>query len=189
MIYDYFKVFFDILISILLFFLLLPVFLLVSILIRIESPGSVFFYHERIGRNQKTFLCIKFRTMYKNSEKSGKFWTDPNDDRITKVGYYLRKYSIDELPQLINVIKNEISLVGPRPDHILQKSDYKEYEINKRCSVKPGITGLSQVSGRSNLTFEQRKKFDLEYVDNYSFLLDIKILFKTFLQLFKGNSF
>ncbi len=126
--------------------------------------------------------------MYHNKINDN-YFTSPNDIRITSVGKYLRKYSLDELPQLINVFFGSMSLVGPRPDDPIMKSNYASEDFVNRHKIKPGITGLAQVKGRSNLTQRQRLKYDLFYVNHYSLGLDFMILKLTFLQVFKGNSY
>lgn len=165
----------DKLLAFILLVLLSPLIVIISILIIFDDFGNPFFLQERIGKDCKKFKIIKFRTMIKND---GKIMTQKNDKRITKIGKSLRKYSIDEIPQLINILKGEMSFIGPRPDVY---SNLKNYTNEKRYKYKamPGITGLSQVNGRSILTVEEKLKYDHFYVDNFSLLLDIKIIFKT----------
>ena len=186
--YKIYKYFFDFIFSFIGLFFLFPFFLIISILIVFDSFGNPFFFHKRVGKNLKSFHLIKFRTMYSNPDTK-KFWTEKNDERVTKIGKILRKYSLDELPQLFNVIKYDMSLVGPRPDTFYQENIYTKNQWIERHSILPGISGLSQTSGRSDLTVSQRIKYDLFYVRKLSFKLDIKILLKTFMQVIKGNSF
>ena len=177
------------------FFLIasLPFFLLISLLIKLSSRGPIFFLQERIGKNNIPFKCIKFRTMHPEAKdilenllmKDEKLKMEfeqthkiKNDPRITTIGKLLRKTSLDELPQFINVLKNEMSIVGPRPIVNKEKNKYGK-NFKKVLSVKPGITGLWQVSGRNNLTYKTRIKLDLNYVDNHNFLMDIRILIRT----------
>jgi lipopolysaccharide/colanic/teichoic acid biosynthesis glycosyltransferase len=177
------------------FFLIasLPFFLLISLLIKLSSRGPIFFLQERIGKNNIPFKCIKFRTMHPEAKdilenllmKDEKLKMEfeqthkiKNDPRITTIGKLLRKTSLDELPQFINVLKNEMSIVGPRPIVNKEKNKYGK-NLKKVLSVKPGITGLWQVSGRNNLTYKTRIKLDLNYVDNHNFLMDIRILIRT----------
>ena len=177
------------------FFLIssLPFFLVISLLIKLSSRGPIFFLQERIGRNNIPFKCIKFRTMHPeakdilenllmNDEKLKMEFEQnhkiKNDPRITTIGKFLRKTSLDELPQFINVLKNEMSIVGPRPIVNKEKKKYGKY-FKQVLSVKPGITGLWQVSGRNNLTYKTRVKLDLNYIENYNFLMDIRILIRT----------
>lgn len=153
--------------------------LLIGILIKLETSGPMVFTQQRVGFNGKLFSICKYRSMYIDSEKQGSHSTSTNDPRITRVGRFIRATSLDELPQLINVLKGEMSIVGPRPDLMIQKADYIPEDWNLRISVRPGITGLAQVNGRSNCTFEERLHYDIEYARSHSFLLDLKILFKT----------
>ena len=170
--------------------MLAPLFALVAIAIKLESPGPVFFVQDRFGLNKRRFRMIKFRTMRADAEermkeiehlneKSGPIFKIRNDPRITRVGRWLRKTSIDELPQLINVLFGEMSIVGPRP---LSVRDALRMEVawqKRRFSVKPGLTCLWQISGRSNLSFEQWMELDLEYIDHWSLKLDASILIRT----------
>ena len=188
------KKFFDLLFS--LFFLIVssPLMLLIFLLIKFSSRGPIFFLQERIGRNNKPFKCIKFRTMHpeandifenllSTNEKIKKEFEEThkikNDPRITNIGNFLRKTSLDELPQLINVLKGEMSLVGPRPIVFEEKIKYGK-NFMKVNSVKPGITGLWQVSGRNNLTYNKRVYLDLNYIENINFIFDLIILIRTF---------
>ena len=164
--------------------ILFPVFFIISILIKFDSPGSVFFRFERIGKNGKKFKPFKFRTMTKGAIAKGlKYTVSENDARITKIGKFLRKWGIDELPQLINVLTGEMSLVGPRPTFVYQVEKYNDFQ-KKRLLVKPGITSWAMVHGRNLLSWEERIKYDVWYVENWSVLLDIKILFKTVYLIF-----
>lgn len=168
-----------------------PIMLLTAVCIKLESPGPVFFRQKRAGRNGKTFEIIKFRSMYTDAEErkkellsqnkvtDGLMFKIDNDPRVTKVGAFIRKNSIDELPQLINVLKNDMSLVGTRPPTL---DEVEKYAPNhwRRISIKPGITGMWQVSGRSAITdFEEVVSLDKKYIDNWSLGLDILILFRT----------
>jgi len=159
--------------------LLSPLFLIVAILIKLDSPGPIFFRYERIGKNGKPFSLFKFRTMVKGAmEKGLGYNVAENDERITKIGKFLRKWGIDELPQLINVLKGEMSLVGPRPTFRYQVEKYNDFQ-KKRLLVKPGITGWALIHGRNLLSWEERIKYDIWYVENWSIWLDLKILFET----------
>ena len=177
------------------FFLIacLPFFLIISLLIKLSSRGPIFFLQKRIGRNNIPFKCIKFRTMHPEAkdmlenllikddklriefEKTHKIKNDP---RITTIGKLLRKTSLDELPQFVNVLRNEMSIIGPRPIVYKEKKKYGKH-LKKVLSVKPGITGLWQVSGRNNLTYKTRIKLDLNYVENYNLIMDVRILIRT----------
>lgn len=168
---------------------LFPLFLIVGFLIKFDSPGPIFFKQIRVGKNCSTFKIYKFRTMCFDAEEklkslkdknemSGKQFKIKNDPRITNIGTFLRKTSIDELPQLVNVLKGEMSLIGPRPALLEEVKEYSEYE-KKRLSVLPGCSGLWQVSGRNNLTFDQMVELDLIYINNINFSNDLKIILKT----------
>lgn len=179
----------DIIISTLLLIILSPLFLLTAILIKLDSPGPIFYKQNRIGKNGLHFSMYKFRSMVVNAdqlkaglmqknEADGPVFKIKNDPRITRVGKFIRKYSIDELPQLFNVIRGDMSLVGPRPPLPEEVSQYND-EHWRRLEVLPGITGLWQVSGRSELSFEQWVSLDLYYIENWSLALDLKILMRT----------
>lgn len=188
------KRFFDATVSIISMPLLLPIIALIGTIIRLETSGPAIYAHDRIGKNGKTFRCYKFRTMYKDAEEKLKEMLENNketraewlknqklrdDSRITKVGRFLRRTSLDELPQIFNVIKGEMSLVGPRPV-TKEEIEYHYKDAAEICfSVPPGITGLWQVSGRTNTSYEYRVKLDAWYIMNWSLWLDIAILFKT----------
>ncbi|MBN1569677.1 MAG: sugar transferase [Acidobacteria bacterium] len=173
-----------------------PIFLLAAGLIKLTSPGPVFFRQERPGIYQRRFRIWKFRTMANGSEKEQRrlerdrktvFFKPCNDPRVTQVGQFLRKYSIDELPQLFNVLKGEMSLVGPRPILECELRRFGEWEFLRRFSMKPGLTCIWQVSGRSNTSDWDRIRQDLEYVDSWSLLLDIKLLAKTVREVFRAT--
>jgi exopolysaccharide biosynthesis polyprenyl glycosylphosphotransferase len=187
----------DMTVSSLALLVLLPVMFIIALLVRLESPGPIIFRQIRIGRYGKPFIFYKFRSMRENAqelrpliehmnEKDGTVFKIKHDPRITKTGRVLRKYSLDELPQLFNVLKGDMSLVGPRP---LAASDVCMLDMPyyRRLAVPPGCTGLWQVSGRSNMDFEEWMRLDLYYVDNISFGLDMKILMKTIPAVLKGE--
>ena len=175
---------FDVTVSVIGLILLLPIFLVIAILIKIDSAGPVFFRQERMGKNEKPFCLFKFRTMIDGAVNKGLGYTVAvNDDRITKLGSFLRKWGIDEFPQLINVLKGEMSLVGPRPTLRYQVEKYNDFE-KKRLLVKPGLAGWALIHGRNSLTWEDRIKYDVWYVENWSLWLDVKIIFKTFYLIF-----
>lgn len=170
----------DIIFSSILFSLSLPVMLLSMVLIKIESKGPAIFLDIRIGLRGNAFNLYKLRTMYQNSPRG--FAVD-KDPRVTKIGSILRKASLDEIPQFINVLKGEMSLVGPRPDTLKNYQKYDE-KIKKRLTLRPGITGWAQVNGRSRISWDERYHFDLEYIDNVSFRFDLKILLLTIKNVF-----
>ena len=158
--------------------ILLPIFAVIGLFIKLDSKGPVFFVQERAGKDGKVFRAYKLRTMVDNAEKIGLgYEIEKNDSRITRVGKYLR-WGMDELPQLINVFKGEMSMVGPRPalPHQVEKYSVKE---RRRLEVKPGITGWALVNGRNILSWPERIKLDIWYINNWSLWLDLKILFKT----------
>ena len=184
----------DIIASTLGLIILSPILLVVAILIKLESKGPAIFSQKRIGLNKKEFKMYKFRSMVQNAEElkeklakenemSGPMFKMKNDPRVTKVGRFIRKTSIDELPQLINVLKGEMSLVGPRPSLPKEVSKFEPWML-RRLSVKPGLTCYWQVSGRNNIDFEDWMKLDLQYVNDRSFWLDLKLILKTATVLF-----
>ena len=167
-----------------------PFFLIISLLIKVTSKGPVFFVHERVGLNGRKFKLIKFRTMVNNAEEmiasfspeQKKEWEEnyklKDDPRITKIGKFLRRTSLDELPQLINILKGDMSIVGPRPV-VDEELNWYGDKKDKLLSVKPGLTGWWAVNGRSNVPYPERCDLELYYVDHISFALDVKIILKT----------
>jgi exopolysaccharide biosynthesis polyprenyl glycosylphosphotransferase len=188
----------DIVISIALIIALLPVFVIAALAVKLSSPGPVFFAQERVGLNKAMFRMFKFRSMVVEAEHqqaalenfneaAGPAFKIKSDPRVTQVGQFLRKYSIDELPQLINVLSGEMSLVGPRP---LPMRDYARFNQDwhrRRISVRPGLTGLWQIECRDHDSFDEWVRLDLEYIDNWSLLLDFKILLKTVPAVLRGS--
>ena len=173
---------------------LLPVFAIVVLAIKLESKGPIFFSQKRVGENGQIFNMYKFRSMVKNAESlkedlayknemNGPMFKIKEDPRVTKVGKFIRKTSIDELPQLINVLKGEMSLVGPRPSLESEVVNFEEWMM-KRLEVKPGLTCYWQVSGRNNIKFKEWMKLDVKYVKERNTFVDIKLIFKTFFVLF-----
>ncbi len=181
------KRFLDLFFSVLMFLLIWPLFLVISILIKVDSEGPAVFKQERLTLGGRVFKMYKFRTMIVNAEQQGTgAYSFGNDPRITKVGAVLRKLSLDELLQLVNIIKGDMSFVGPRPILTYHPCKYEEYtEEEKRVfTVRPGITGWAQVNGRNSVDWIQRFELNEWYVDHVSFLLDLKIVVKTFTQVF-----
>lgn len=169
----------DIILSLIVLIVFLPVWIIVAILIKVTSKGSIFFLQDRPGEHKKIFKVYKFRTMKLGSDKMVKGQeVMKNDDRVTSVGKFLRRTKIDEIPQVLNVLKGEMSLVGPRPERVASLEEYDD-EISKRLNMKPGMTGLAQVSGNIYLTLQDRYKFDVYYVEHFNIWLDIKIIFRT----------
>ena len=196
--YRFFKRFFDIFSSSIAIILLSPVFLILGIIVKCTSKGPVFYSHKRVGKNGKEIGVLKFRSMVKNADKLienfsdeqkaefQKYYKLENDPRVTKIGKFLRKTSLDELPQILNIFAGSLSFVGPRPITQEETLRYKK-DRDLLLSVKPGLTGLWAVSGRSTLTYEERIKLELKYVKECSLWFDIKIFFKTIVPVFKGH--
>jgi undecaprenyl phosphate N,N'-diacetylbacillosamine 1-phosphate transferase len=173
------KELFDRTISLLVLIVLSPVFLIIVVLIKLDTSGPVFFIQMRVGKNGIPFKSIKFRTMIQRAIETGLgINIQQDDERITRVGEFLRTWSLDELPQIINVLKGDMSLVGPRPTLAYQVERYTEFQ-RKRLLAKPGITGWAQVNGRNAISWEERIKLDVWYVENWSLWLDFKIMLKT----------
>lgn len=197
-VYDFFKRIFDIVCSLVALIILSPVFLIMAILVKTTSEGPAFFAHKRVGKNGKEIKIYKFRSMVTNAEGLIKQFTPEqkaeyeknfkleNDPRITKVGKFMRKTSLDELPQLLNILKGDISIVGPRPVTEVETEIYGNYR-DMLLSVKPGLTGFWAANGRSDTTYTRRRAMEIYYVKNRSLWLDIKIIFKTFVSVFKGE--
>jgi len=193
-----FKRLLDIIVSSILLVLLAPMFLIVAILIKFDSSGPVFFVQERVGLNKRKFQMYKFRTMVADAEQrqaqleslneaDGPIFKIKDDPRFTRLGKFLRKASIDELPQFLNVLKNDMSLVGPRP---LDMRDYNKLEedwLRRRFSVRPGITCLWQINGRSSVSFQEWMRLDMRYIDQWSLTLDLEILAKTIPAVLRGS--
>ncbi len=184
----------DVIASFLGLVILSPILLIVAILIKLESKGPAIFAQSRIGLNGKEFKMYKFRSMVQNAEElkeklakqnemSGPMFKMKNDPRVTKVGKFIRKTSIDELPQLLNILKGDMTLVGPRPSLPREVEKFESWML-KRLEVKPGLTCYWQVSGRNNIDFYEWMKLDLKYVNDMGFWLDIKLIFKTVTVLF-----
>jgi undecaprenyl phosphate N,N'-diacetylbacillosamine 1-phosphate transferase len=173
----------DIVLSLLAVVILLPVFVVIAIAIKLNGKGPVVFKQERVGKNGKPFTFYKFRTMKTEVDPFGPSPKAADDLRLTKVGKLLREYSLDELPQLFNVLKGDMSIIGPRPLYVLQIAEWNEKQ-KKRLLVKPGLTGLAQISGRGELTREEKLELDVKYVETASFWLDLKIILTTIAQVF-----
>ncbi len=176
----------DILLSLSAIILLAPVWILVILLIRIDSKGNAVFIHQRIGKNGKAFMLYKFRTMFIDADSQEYAPVSLDDKRITKIGRLLRRTSLDEFPQFVNVLKGEMSLAGPRPEMEFIVQKYTEFE-KTRLLVRPGITGLWQVRGRKDLPLHQNVEYDLYYIVNRSLWLDLKIILETIIVVWKGK--
>ena len=199
--YKIIKTIFDLFFALIFLVVSSPIFISIALLVKLSSRGPIFFLQKRIGKNKKSFNCIKFRTMHPeaedilenliiNNEALRKEFEEThklkNDPRITNIGKFLRKTSLDEIPQFLNVIKMEMSIVGPRP--IVKKEILKYGKSYKKViSIKPGITGLWQVSGRNNLSYNRRVTLDCLYVDNMSPIIDLRIIIRTFGVIFFPN--
>lgn len=189
---------FDIIVSAAILITLSPLFLLVALLIRLDSKGSVFFYQNRVGKRGRLFKMYKFRSMYIDAEQrkatlmrqnemaGGVLFKMKEDPRVTRVGRLIRKYSIDELPQLWNVLNGDMSLVGPRPPLPVEVEQYTPYQ-RRRLAVTPGITCIWQVSGRSEIPFQKQVELDLQYIANQSFWYDMALLVKTVPAVLKAH--
>jgi lipopolysaccharide/colanic/teichoic acid biosynthesis glycosyltransferase len=187
----------DVLISAFCLLFFLPLFLFVAVAIKLDSPGSIFFYQERVGYCGASFRLYKFRSMVPDAElRQAELWADnerdgpvfkiKNDPRVTRVGHILRKYSIDELPQLFNVLKGDMSLVGPRPALPFEVAMYSPKQ-RQRLSAIPGITGLWQISGRADVSFEQSIELDLQYIRTQSIRLNLRIILLTIPKVLRGD--
>lgn len=183
----FFKRFFDLIISGFSLIVLSPVFLIAAIAVKLDSKGPILFRQERIGKGGKVFRILKFRSMCVGAEHTGSgVYSGKGDARVTKVGNILRKTSIDELPQLVNILKGDMSLIGPRPPLTYHPWPYEQYteEQKRMFEVRPGITGWAQVNGRKKVEWHKRIELNVWYVDHVSFRLDIKIFFMTIFKVF-----
>ncbi|HEX3033488.1 MAG TPA: NeuD/PglB/VioB family sugar acetyltransferase [Bacillota bacterium] len=177
----------DLLVSSLLLFLLSPLFLLISLLIRLDSPGSAIFCQERVGLRGRLFTVYKFRTMANRDDEDNHYITDEEDPRITRIGKFLRRFSLDELPQLFNILKGDMTLIGPRPTLLYQVEQYSPRQ-RKRLAVRPGLTGWAQINGRNQLSWPERIELDIWYVENQSPGLDLMILWRTVSVVLAGSN-
>ena len=177
----------DILISLPSIILLSPVLVFIILVIKLTGRGPAIFSQKRAGENGKPFIFYKFRTMKTDADPFGPSPKSAADPRLTKIGKFLRESSLDELPQLLNVLKGDMSIVGPRPLYLEQIEEWNERQ-KKRLLVKPGLTGLAQISGRGELTKEEKLEFDAQYVESASFRGDIKIILATLKQVFTKKS-
>ena len=187
----FFKRFLDIVFAFIGFIVLLPINLIVALLVKCTSKGPIIFKQERLGRDGKPFKIYKFRTMKNNSEHSGSgVYSGKGDPRVTKVGKFLRATSIDEFPQLVNILKGDMSFIGPRPVLTYHPWTIDKYtkKQKERFNVRPGITGWAQVNGRKQVRWEKRFSYDCFYVEHISFAFDLKIFFKTIIQVLKNEN-
>lgn len=182
------KRFFDILLSVGMLIPVAPIMAITALVIKLDSAGPVLFKQQRVGKNGKDFIILKFRTMVVNAEKMGTGLDSfANDRRVTKVGKFLRNTSLDELPQLFNILRGDMSFVGPRPPVTYHPYKYEDYplEPKRRFEVKPGVTGYAQINGRNELSWEEKFKYDLFYIQNKCFWLDLKIFVLTIFKVLK----
>ncbi|NPC94341.1 exopolysaccharide biosynthesis polyprenyl glycosylphosphotransferase [Bacillus sp. WMMC1349] len=187
--YLYVKRAMDIVLSLIGLAVTLPVILVFCVIISIETPGSPFYRQERVGKDGKHFKLYKLRSMRMDAEKSGATWARKNDPRITSIGAFIRKTRIDELPQLVNVLIGDMSLVGPRPERPIFTAKF-QHDIpgfQNRLVVKPGLTGLAQVNGGYDISPREKLVHDLYYIRNMTFLLDLKVIIKTFKVVLTGD--
>lgn len=190
-----FKRVFDIMLSIIMLVLFLPLFILISVAIKVNSRGPVIFKQDRLGQFGCVFRIYKFRSMVVNAENMGTgIYNYKGDNRVTKVGTFLRITSFDELPQLLNILKGEMSFVGPRPPVIYELGNYDDFDdrLKRRFILKPGMTGYSQIRGRNKLSWDEKIEHDLQYINDYyrlGLFLDIKIIFITMVKIItnEGN--
>ena len=175
----------DLIFSILGIIFLFPIWILIGILIKLDSKGPIFYKHKRVGLDGKEFICLKFRSMYVSSDENS-LVSDPSDKRVTKIGIILRKTSLDEIPQLINVLLGDMSIVGPRPALASQVEQFSKNDHDKLL-VKPGLTGWTQINGRNSIPYKKRLELDCWYAKNWNLLLDFRILVMTIFILFKQD--
>lgn len=180
-IFNFFKRAFDVIFSLVLLLITSPVILLFSVLIKLESKGPILYSQKRVGKNNKEFTIYKLRSMIVNAEKNGAVWAMKNDSRVTRIGKIVRMTRIDELPQLINVLYGEMSIVGPRPERKVFIDEFSSSlpRFHERTKVKPGLTGLAQVTGGYELSPSEKLSFDIYYIENKSLIFEIIILIKT----------
>jgi undecaprenyl phosphate N,N'-diacetylbacillosamine 1-phosphate transferase len=185
--FNAFKRGFDFVFSLSALIILCPVFIVFAIMIKLEDGGSAIFHQERAGKSSNPFVFYKFRTMKKEVEPYGPSPKNAEDTRLTKIGKFLREYSLDELPQLYNILKGDMSFVGPRPLYVSQVKEWNDRQ-KKRLIVKPGLTGLAQIKGRAELTQEEKLELDVKYVETVGLLTDCKILLATFFLVLKKKN-
>lgn len=189
--YKFFKRLFDVFFALIGLIVVSPIILIIAIIIKLTSKGPIIFKQERIGREGKVFKMYKFRSMVVNAEHTGSgVYSGKNDPRVTKIGKFIRATSIDEIPQFVNILKGDMSFIGPRPVLTYHPWTYDKYtkEQLKRFEVRPGITGWAQVHGRKQVIWEERIKHDCYYVEHMNLFLDIKIVFMTIIQIIKNEN-
>jgi lipopolysaccharide/colanic/teichoic acid biosynthesis glycosyltransferase len=180
--YKYIKSILDKILALLLLIIFFPLFIIISFLIFFQTRGSIFFIQPRIGKGNKIFNIIKFKTMNDKTDENGVLLED--NQRLSKIGLFVRNHSLDELPQLFNILKGDMSFIGPRPLLVEYLPLYSKEHL-RRHNVVSGITGLAQINGRNAISWNERFRYDIQYVDNISFILDVSIFFKTILKVIK----
>lgn len=180
----YIKRILDLILSLMALILLMPLMIIIGILVRINLGSPIIFKQKRPGKNEKIFTLYKFRTMTDKRDIDGNLL--PDEYRLTKFGKFLRSTSLDELPELINIIKGDMAIVGPRPQ-LIKDMLFMTKEQRRRHSVRQGLTGLAQINGRNNITWEEKLEYDLRYIENITFVEDTKIILKTILKVFKRD--
>ena len=189
LIYEYTKRVFDVVLSSIGLIVAIPLMVIIGIAIKLDTKGPIFYCQERVGKNGKVYTLYKLRSMHENAEENGAQWAEEDDPRVTKVGRFIRKTRLEELPQLFNVLKGDMSLVGPRPERPVFTYQFNE-EIPgfiNRLQVKPGLTGLAQVNGGYELGPAEKLEYDLYYIENRSIWMDIKIILKTIKVVLSGK--
>jgi lipopolysaccharide/colanic/teichoic acid biosynthesis glycosyltransferase len=188
-IYEFIKRLFDIVLCVIATIIAIPVIAVTCIFVVLESSGNPIYSQERLGKDEKSFKIYKIRSMRSDAEKHGPQWAEKNDSRVTKIGQFIRKTRIDELPQLYNILKGDMSIVGPRPERAVFTYEFEksvEGFIN-RLKVKPGLTGLAQVNGGYEITPSEKLRWDLKYIKERNLCVDLKIILKTVLVVFTGH--
>ncbi len=183
----YIKRFFDIGVCLLIIIIGFPFFLLFGILVKLSSPGPVFFVQTRIGKNEKPYKIIKFRTMSGSPDKNAMRWTKSDEDRITRIGHFMRDFGFDELPQLFNILKGDMSIIGPRSP-LPQQVEAFPSRFKKMFTMRPGVLSLAVIAGRRSLTMEQRYELHVQYVETWSLKLDFKILWRSLFVVLRRES-
>ena len=185
-VYDFFKRLFDLVVSLIAFLILSPILLILTVLVATTSKGGAIFKQERLGKNGKPFMMYKFRSMRADAEKDGAQWAQKDDPRVTKVGKFLRKVRLDELPQLVNIILGQMSIVGPRPERSVFYDEFEKtiHGFRQRLLVTPGLTGWAQVNGGYDLGPEDKIFYDLEYIEKRSLGFDMKCILRTLKTIF-----
>ncbi|WP_242984732.1 sugar transferase [Clostridium taeniosporum] len=187
--YEFIKRILDLLFSIIALVIAVPIILVTCILVRLESKGNPIYSQERLGKNGRKFSVYKIRSMYTDAEKNGPQWAGKNDNRVTKIGKFIRKTRIDELPQLFNILKGEMSIVGPRPEreYFIEKFSKDIPNFKQRLLVIPGLTGYAQINGGYDITPLEKLELDLKYIENRGVIEDFKIMLKTVKIVLTGN--